>query len=50
MMTRVISGADMLGGWVIVQDGVYRYRVEQVGLMRVRTVLFEYLATEVCWD
>lgn len=50
MMTRVVTGQDLADGWVIVQDGVYRYAVMQTGLMLVRTVLFEYLATEVYWD
>jgi hypothetical protein len=49
MMTRVITGQDMEEGWVVVQDGVYRYAVDQVGLLRVRSVLFDYLATEVLW-
>ncbi len=50
MMTRVVTGQDLCNGWVVVQDGVYRYCVEQYGSMRVRTVLFEYLATEVYWN
>ena len=50
MMTRVLTGQDMRDGWVIVQDGVYRFRVEQCGVMLVRSVLFEYLATEVYWS
>ena len=50
MMTRVLTGQDMRDGWVIVQDGVYRFRVQQCGVMLVRTVLFEYLATEVQWS
>ena len=49
MMRRVLTGQDMRDGWVIVQDGVYRFRVEQCGVMLVRSVLFEYLATEVYW-
>ena len=49
MMTRVLTGQDLLGEWVIVQDGVYRYSVVQQGVMLVRTVLFEYLATETYW-
>lgn len=49
MMTRVITGQDLSGSWVIVQDGVYRYGVAQQGVMLVRSVLFEYLATEVYW-
>jgi hypothetical protein len=49
MMTRQISGQDLSGPWVVVQDGVYRYSVAQQGLILVRSVLFEYLATEVYW-
>ena len=49
MMTRVLTGQDMRDGWVIVQDGVYRFCVEQCGVMLVRSVLYEYLATEVYW-
>lgn len=50
MMTRVLTGKDMRDGWVVVQDGVYRFRAEQCGAMLVRSVLFEYLATEVYWS
>jgi hypothetical protein len=50
MMTRVVTGQDLLGDWVIVQEGTYRYAVAQVGGMRVRSVVHEYLATEVLWD
>lgn len=47
-MTRVVTGLDMHGGWVVVQPTVYRYRVEDDGLL-VRTIIREYLATEVRW-
>jgi len=47
-MIRAIEGQDMDGGWVVVQDGVYRYSVEQG--TRVRSVLFERVVTEVLWD
>ena len=50
MMTRVLTGHDTRDGWIIVQNGVYRFRVEQCGVMFVRSVLFEYLATEVYWS
>ena len=50
MMTRVFSGQDMRDGWVVVQDGVYRFRVQQRCGIVVRSVLFEYLATEVHWS
>jgi hypothetical protein len=49
MMTRVVTGQEMLDRWVIVQPGNYRYSVEDVGGLRVRSVLWEYLATEVLW-
>lgn len=49
MMTRIYTGQDMRDGWVIVQDGVYRFRVEQHCGFVVRSVLSEYLATEVYW-
>ncbi|MBO1907016.1 hypothetical protein KHP60_21130 [Microvirga sp. 3-52] len=50
MMTRIMTGHDLSGGWVIVQEGVYRYSVTQDPGIRVRMVLSEYLAAEVCWD
>jgi hypothetical protein len=49
MTTRVLAGQDLVDGWIVVQDGVYRYAVEQFGVMRVKTVIWEYLATEVYW-
>ena len=49
MLTRVVTGQDLSNGWVIVQDGIYRYSVVQSGRMLVRSVLYEYLATEVHW-
>lgn len=50
LMTRVLSGQDQADGWNVVQEGVYRYAIAQTGVTLVRAVLFEYLATEVCWD
>ncbi|KVE62445.1 hypothetical protein WI96_20755 [Burkholderia vietnamiensis] len=50
MMTRLLTGQDLDGPWVIVQDGVYRYSILQQGLFRVRIVIHEYLAAEVTWD
>ena len=50
MMSRLVAGADLLDGWVIVQPGIYRYSVDTSGGLRVRTVLWEYLATEVLWE
>jgi hypothetical protein len=50
MMTRLIAGEDMMGGWIIVQQGRYRYTVTQDAGISVRTIIREYLATEVVWD
>ncbi|MBO9454639.1 hypothetical protein J7376_12115 [Paracoccus sp. R12_1] len=50
MMTRIMTGQDLDGSWVIVQDGIYRYEVNFDVGVRVRTVIFDYLATEVFWN
>lgn len=51
MMTRIATGEDMEEGWVVVQDGTYRYSVQQAGSgLQVRTILYEFLATEVRWE
>jgi hypothetical protein len=47
MATRLLTGEDTAGHWVVVQDGIYRYSVQQTGGLRVRSVLSEYLATEI---
>jgi hypothetical protein len=50
MMIRMASGADLENGWITVQDGVYRYAVLQEGTLLVRSVIRNYLATEVFWS
>ncbi|MGH6846825.1 MAG: hypothetical protein ACREC0_05140 [Methylocella sp.] len=50
MMTRLATREDLAGQWVVVQQGIYRYSVQQAGGLRVRSVLSEYLATEVLWE
>ena len=50
MMTRLLTGQDMVGSWIVVQDGTYRYQVNWVSGVRIRSVIFGYLATEVQWD
>jgi hypothetical protein len=49
IMTRVLTGQDMDGGWMVVQEGWYRYSVRWQDGMQVKTVIGEYLATEVRW-
>ena len=42
---------DIVGQWVVVQDHTYRFWVEDVGEgLLVRSVIHEYLATEVYWS
>ena len=50
-MQRMAIGEGQFGGWVEVQRDVYRYAVMQTPeQILVRTVLRDYLATEVSWD
>jgi hypothetical protein len=49
MLTRMFTGDDLSGQWVVVQNGKYRYTVRQSTGVRVRSVIAEYLATEVQW-
>ena len=50
MMQRMAVG-DLERGWVVVQRGVYRYMVVQRPVETlVRSVIREYLATEVSWS
>lgn len=51
LMTRLATGEDMRAdGWVVVQPNVYRFAVMENDQFVVRTVIREYLATEVAWD
>ncbi|MFG6517858.1 MULTISPECIES: hypothetical protein [unclassified Sulfitobacter] len=51
LMSRLVIGGDMgADGWVIVQPNVYRFAVVDNSQFVVRTVIREYLATEVVWD
>lgn len=48
--TRILTGQDMYGGWVIVQPGIYRYLADSGQGVLIRSVLYDYLATEVYWN
>ena len=50
MMQRLITGDDLDGPWIVVQEGRYRYRVDQHDGVCVRSVIHGYLATEVRWS
>lgn len=49
-MQRAALGSDLCNDWVIVQENVYRYQVEQYNGTIVKSILMEYLATEVYWS
>lgn len=52
MFARVATGQDLDGQWVMLQDEVYRYAVFQndSGGITVRSIIWNYLATEVVWE
>jgi hypothetical protein len=50
MMTRVVTGQDLVDGWVSVQPESYRYAVIQEDGLIIRSVIANYLATEVRWS
>lgn len=50
-MTRLLTGDDLgPDGWIIVQPGMYRYRVDWTNGFRVQIVIREYLAAEIVWE
>lgn len=44
------SSGDITEGWIVVQDGRYRYLTSQDVGLAVKVVLREYLACEVVWE
>lgn len=50
MTERVLTGVGMVGGWIEVESGRYRYAMDWCSGVSVRTVIWEYLATETCWE
>jgi hypothetical protein len=51
MQRLLVVGAEVFQEpWLVVQDGRYRYRVDQDDGLRVRMVLSELLACVVVWD
>jgi hypothetical protein len=50
MHKLLIVGSDVYEeGWLVVQEGRYRYRTSQDDGLRVRLVIREYLACETAW-
>jgi hypothetical protein len=50
MLTRLVTGQNLSNGWIVVQEGIYRYAVTSDSMVCVKSVLSEYLATEVRWN
>ena len=49
MTLQVINGPNLAGGWIEVEAGRYRYALDWSIGTTVRTVIWEYLATETYW-
>jgi hypothetical protein len=50
-MQRLVQGKDMSPyGWIVVQEGRYRYNATVYGGCDVRLVINEYLACQVRWN
>lgn len=49
MTVHLLDDEAALGGWIVVEPGRYRYAVDWSAGITVRTVIWEYLATETCW-
>ncbi len=51
LFQRVVGTEPIVDGWISVQEGVYRYAIVQnPGEVVVRTMIRDYLATEVAWE
>ena len=49
MTLQLTDGMNLAGGWVKVEAGRYRYALDWLSGITVRTVIWEYLATETYW-
>jgi hypothetical protein len=50
MTVHLLDEEAMVGGWITVEPGRYRYSIDWSGSVTVKTVIWEYLATETRWD
>lgn len=50
MTARLLREEPMVGGWITVEPGRYRYSLDWSGAVTVKSVIWEYLATETRWD
>ena len=49
MTLRVVDGVGLAGGWIEVEQDRYRYAVDWSSGVLVRSVIWDYLATETYW-
>lgn len=50
MTVNLLDGEVSVGGWIVVEPGRYRYSIDWSDKINVRTVIWEYLATETRWE
>lgn len=50
MTVQLLDGEVMVGGWITVEAGRYRYSIDWSDAVTVKTVIWEYLATEARWE
>jgi hypothetical protein len=50
MLQRVFDGSDIIDGWIVVQPEIYVFAVIEKGGVSVRSIIREYLLTEVVWQ
>lgn len=50
MTVHLLDDEAMVGGWITVEPGRYRYAIDWSGDVTVKTVIWEYLATETRWE
>lgn len=50
MTVHLLNDRAMVGGWITVEPGRYRYAIDWSDAVTIKTVIWEYLATETRWD
>lgn len=50
MIVQLLDTETMVGGWITVEPGRYRYSIDWSDAVTVKTVIWEYLATETRWE
>ena len=50
MTIQLLDEEAMVGGWITVEPGRYRYSIDWSDAVTVKTVIWDYLATETRWE